>query len=52
MLFKKRSTKIVTFMTPGAGVPVLGRGYINYIAKMLYFFEKSSCLHSDIEQTK
>ena len=28
------STKIVNFMTPGPGVPVLGCGHIGHIMKM------------------
>ena len=35
---KEGFTKIVNFMTPGAGVLVLGRGHISHIVKMLYFF--------------
>ena len=35
---KEGSTKIVNFMTPGAGVLALGRGHINHIMKMHYFF--------------
>ena len=30
------STKIVNFMTPGAGFLLLGRGHISYIVKMYY----------------
>ena len=33
------SIKIVNFMTPGAGVPVLGHGHIGHIVKMHYVFE-------------
>ena len=36
---KKGSTKIVNFMTPGAGVFVLGRGHISHLVKMHYFFK-------------
>ena len=39
MMTKERSTKIVNFMTPGAGVLVLGRGHISHIMKMHYFFK-------------
>ena len=39
MMRKEGSTKIVNFMTPGAGVPVLGRGHICHIMKMHYFFK-------------
>ena len=35
---KEGSTKIVNFMTPLAGVLVLGRGHISHIVKMHYFF--------------
>ena len=33
-----RATKIVNFMTPGAGVLVLGCGHISHIVKLRYFF--------------
>ena len=33
------SNKIVNFMTPGIGVPVLGHGHIGCIVKMHHFFE-------------
>ena len=39
MMTKEGSSKIVNFMTPGAGVLVLGRGLISHIVKMLYFFK-------------
>ena len=39
MMTKEGSTKIVNFMTPGAGVLVLGRGHISHIMKMHYFFK-------------
>ena len=39
MMTKEGSTKIVNFMTPGAGVLVLGRGHISHIVKMLYSFK-------------
>ena len=38
MMAKEGSTKIVNFMTPGAGVPVLGRGNKSNIVKMHYFY--------------
>ena len=34
MMIKEGSTKFVTFMTPGAGVLVLGHGHISHIMKM------------------
>ena len=34
MMTKKGSTKIVTFMIPGSGVLVLGRGHISHIVKI------------------
>ena len=40
MMTKEGSTKIVDFMTPWAGVLVLGRGHISRIVKMHYFFKK------------
>ena len=36
MMTKKGSTKIVNFMTPTAGVLVLGHGHISHIVKMHY----------------
>ena len=38
MMTKEGSTKIINFMTPGAGVLVLGRGHISHIVKMHYSF--------------
>ena len=38
------STKIVNFMTPGAGVHALGCGHISHIVKKHYSFE--NLLHS------
>ena len=38
MMTKIGSTKIVNFMTPGAGVLVLGRGHISHLMKIHYFF--------------
>ena len=39
MMTKEGSTKIVNFMTTGAGVLVLGRGHRSHIVKMHYFFK-------------
>ena len=39
MMTKEGSTKIVNFMTPGAGVLVLGCGHISHIVKMHYLFK-------------
>ena len=39
MMIKEGSTKIVNFMTPGAGVLVLGCGHISPIVKMHYSFK-------------
>ena len=36
---EERSTRIVKFMTPGAGALVQGRGNISYVVKMHYFFK-------------
>ena len=36
---KEGSTKIVNFMTLGAGVLVQGRGHISHRVKMFYFFK-------------
>ena len=38
MMTKDGSTKIVNFMTPGAGVLDLRHGRIGHIVKMHYFF--------------
>ena len=54
MMTKDGSTKIVNFMTPGAGVFVLGRDHISHVVKMRYlnlFFFKSSFLLPGIDQT-
>ena len=53
MMTKEGSPKIVNFMTPGAGVLVLGRGHISLIVKMHYFF-KNLLLYfqAQIRQTK
>ena len=42
MMTKGGSTKIVNFMTPGAGVLVLGHGHISHIVKMLNKFIKQA----------
>ena len=47
MMKKEGSTKIVHFMTPGAGVLVLGCGHISHIEKMHYFF-KNLLLNSQV----
>ena len=39
MMTKEGSTKIINFMTPGAGVLALGCGHISHIVKMHYFFK-------------
>ena len=39
LINKEGSTKIVTFMTPGAGVLLLGCGHLSHIVKMYYFFK-------------
>ena len=39
MMTKEGSTKIVTFITPGAGVLVLGCEHISHIVKMHFFFK-------------
>ena len=38
IIAKEGSTKIINFITPGAGVLVQGRGHICYIVKMQCFF--------------
>ena len=37
MMTKEESTKFVNFMTPWAGVLVLGCGHISHIVNMHYF---------------
>ena len=37
MIAQEGSTKIVNFMTPRAGVLVLGPGHISHLVKMNYF---------------
>ena len=39
MITKEGSTKIVNFMSPGAGVLVLGCCHISYRVKIHYFFK-------------
>ena len=53
MMTKEGYTKIVTFMTPRAGVLALGRGHISHLVKIYYFF-KNLVLSSQeqIRQTK
>ena len=53
MMTMEGSTKIVNFMTSGAGVLVLERGHISHIVKMHYFFN-NLLLYSKalIRQTK
>ena len=36
MMYKKGSTQIVHFMTPGAGILMLGHGHISHIVNMYY----------------
>ena len=47
---KEESTKIVNFMTTGAGVLVLWCGHISHILKMHNFFLKCSYLLPGIDQ--
>ena len=57
MMTKEGSTKIVNFMTPGAGVFVLGRSHTNHIVKIhisLKFFstpvDQTNYVYSNDEQ--
>ena len=53
MIAKEGSTKIVTLMTPGAGVLVLGCGHISHRVKMHYFFKNLLLYsHAQIRQTQ
>ena len=38
IMTKEGSTKIINFITPGAGVLVLGCGHISHIVRLHYFF--------------
>ena len=49
---KKGSTKIVNFMTPGAGVLALGRGHISHIMTIHYFFKNLLSSQAYIRKTK
>ena len=50
MMTKEGYTKTVNFMTPRAGVLVLGRGHISHKVK-IHFLSKSSSLLLRIDQT-
>ena len=50
MMTKEGSTKIINFMTLGAGVLVLGHDHISHSVKMHYFFKMFSLL-TDMDQT-
>ena len=50
---KKGSTKIINFMTPRAGVLVLGCSHISHIVKVYYFLKNLLLYsHAYIRQTK
>ena len=49
---KEGSTKIVNFMSPGAGVPVLGCALLSHIVKMHYFLNLLLSSQAYIRQTK
>ena len=51
MMTKEGSTKIVTFMTPGSEVLVLGCSHISHIVKMHYFFKNRQYFQTWIRQT-
>ena len=42
MMTKEDSTKMINFMTPGAGVLVLGHDHKSHIVKIHHFYKKSS----------
>ena len=53
MMTKVGSTKVINFMTLGAGVLVLWRGHISHIVKVHYFFKNLVFYsHAFIRQTK
>ena len=51
MMNKEGSTKFINFMTPGAGVLVLGCGHISHKMKMHYLFKNLYFLFPGIDQT-
>ena len=51
MMTKYLSTKFCNFMTPSAGVFVLGQGHVIYMVKIHYIFQEPSSLHPGIDQT-
>lgn len=42
MMRKNASSKVVNFMTPRSGALVIGRGYNDYMVRMLWIFKKSA----------
>ena len=50
MMTKEGATKIVNFMTPGAGVLEIGQGHMSYCENALFLL-KSSFLLPGIDQT-
>ena len=53
MMTKEGSTRIINFMTPGAGVFMLGCGHISHIVKVHYFFKNLLLYsHTYIRQNK
>ena len=52
MITKEGSIKIINFMTPGAGVLVLGHGIISHIRKMHYIFKNLLLLWGMIQTNK
>ena len=52
MMTKEGSIKIVNFMTPGAGVLVLGRGHISHIMKCIISLKTSFLLPGIDQKTK
>ena len=45
MMTKEGSTQIVHFMTPGAGILMLGRGHISHMVNMYYLLLYQDTAH-------
>ena len=45
MMTKEESTQIVNFMTPGAGVLMLGHGHISHYSKYVFFLLYQYTVH-------
>ena len=54
MMTNEGSNKIVSYMTPGTGVFVLGCGHISHIVKLHYFFntDQTNYVYSNDDQER